>query len=548
MFCVCLPLIFGALACLPQPAGADVQYVDVAAEAGLDFRYINGATGQRYMPEPMGSGAAFFDYDGDGLLDLFIVNGAYLDPAVHRSQPSDVLYRNEGDGTFVDVTAAAGVGDSSYGMGAAAGDYDNDGDQDLYVTNFGPNVLYRNEGNGRFVDVTARAGVGDPGWGTNAAFADYDLDGDLDLYVANYAAFRLEDNRPCYTNGVPVYCDPCVYPGQSGVLYRNDGQGVFADVTRTAGLYSDAGRQLGAVFADYDRDGDPDLFVANDLQPNFLFQNRGDGTFAEVGMVAGVAYNEEGVASSAMGADWGDYDNDGWPDIIVATFQWRPNTLYHNEGNGFFADVTYAARLGAESIPFLGMTAAFLDYDNDGHQDLFVANGHLDENVKDYDPAASYAQQNQLFRNLGDGTFAEVSDSTGPGMLLQRVAHGAAFGDYDNDGDIDIFISDSDSPRCTLLRNDGGDDNHWLMVRARGTASNRDGIGARVTVTAGGSVQAKEVRSSYGYLSANDLRLHFGLGRQPRVERLEVRWPSGRLQVLEDLPANQLLTLVEDAP
>jgi hypothetical protein len=533
---------------IQDTTAAPVRYVEVTEAAGVDFRYENGARGAKYMPEPMGSGAAFFDYDGDGYLDLFIVNGAFLTPAPGEKQPSDALYRNNRDGTFAEVTRTVGVADTSYGMGCAVGDYDGDGDADLYVTNYGPNVLYRNNNDGTFAEVTGEARVGDPGWGTNAAFADYDNDGDLDLYVANYLEFRPEDNKKCFQGGVPAYCPPTAYPGQSGVLYRNNGDGTFTDVTAPAGLFTDAGRQLGTVFGDYDNDGDQDIFVANDLRPNFLFTNNGDGTFTEAGVTAGVAYDEDGVAGSVMGADMADYDNDGRPDILVATFQWRPNRLYHNDGGGFFSDVTYAAQIGTGSVPYLAMSASFLDYDNDGYLDILVANGHLDENVRDYDPAASYAQKNQLFRNNGDGTFAEATDAAGPGFQVERVSHGAALADYDNDGDTDIFVSDSATPRCTLLRNDGGNRNRFLVVKTVGTRSNRDGIGARITVQAGDLVQVRAVRSGYGYLSANDPRAFFGLGQHPRVDRLEVRWPSGIVQVLENIQADQVLTITEESP
>ena len=527
-------------------AGADpVRYVEVTAEAGLTFCYVNGASGRKYMPEPMGSGAAFFDADGDGFLDLYIVNGAPLPGYEGEDRPQNALYRNRGDGSFVEITARAGVGDTGYGMGVATGDYDADGDQDLYLTNFGPNLLYRNRGDGSFADIAARAGVRDDGWGTNAAFVDYDLDGDLDLYVANYIDYDLEDNQECGPGAVRAYCAPTVYPGQSGVLYRNDGEDSFADVTEEAGLYTTAGRQLGAVFGDYDDDGDPDLFIASDKTPNFLFQNNGDGTFEERGLRADVAYSGDGRPESAMGADLGDYDNDGRLDIIVATFQWVSNTLYRNDGNGFFTDVTFAAHLGIESLPYLGMTAAFLDYDNDGYLDIFVANGHLDSNVQEYDRGATYPQKNQLFRNNGDGTFAEVTQSTGPGLLIERVSHGAAFGDYDNDGDTDIFVSDSGAPHCTLLRNDGGSRNGYLAIRTVGTRSNRDGIGARIRVVAGNLVQTREVRHSYGYMCANDPRVLFGLGGGGQVERVEIRWPSGMVQVFEEVEAGQLLTVRE---
>lgn len=525
-------------------SAGQVRFVDVTQEAGIDFVYVNGASGQKYMPEPMGSGAAFFDYDNDGDLDLYIVNGAPF-PGYHCSEiPRNALYRNNGDGTFTDVTDEAGVGDAHYGMGVAVGDYDNDGDLDLYVTNFGPNVLYRNNGDGTFTDVTKEAGVGDDGWGTNAAFVDYDLDGDLDLYVANYIEFDVRHNKVCLQGNVRAYCGPTAYPGQSGILYRNNGDGTFTDVTKEAGLCTTEGRQLGAVWGDYDNDGDPDMFVANDKTPNFLFRNNGDGTFTEVGLEAGVAYSEDGAAESGMGADFGDYDNDGWLDIVMATYQWLPNRLYRNEGGEFFTDVTFLAHIGAESLPYLGMTVAFLDYDNDGWLDIFAANGHLDENVKEYDPMASYAQRNQLFHNNGDGTFTEVTEMVGPGFKIENVSHGAAFGDYDNDGDVDIFVSNSHGP-CSLLRNDGGNGNHWLAIRTVGTKSNRDGIGAKIKLTSGDLVQVREVRSSYGYLGSSDLRVYFGLGRRKKVDRIEIRWPSGQVQVLEDVEVDQFLTVRE---
>jgi len=532
-----------------RDAGADpVQFLDVTAEAGLDFVYVNGGIGEKYMPESMGSGAAFFDYDGDGFLDLYIVNGAPLPGCQIEERPVNVLYRNEGDGTFADVTLETGVGDAGYGMGTAVGDYDDDGDRDLYVTNVGPNVLYRNEGDGTFTDVTLAAGVGDDGWGTNAAFVDYDNDGDLDLYAANYLVFNVEDHIECWQGKIRVYCAPTAYKGQSGVLYRNEGDGSFANVTKEAGLFSTDGRQLGAVFGDFDDDGDQDLFIANDKTPNFLFQNNGDGTFVETGLTVGVAYSEDGEPESVMGVDLGDYDNDGRLDIIVATYQWLANTLYHNDGDGFFTDVTFLAQVGAESLPYLGMTAAFLDYDNDGYLDIFVANGHLDENVEEFDPSTSFGQRNQLFRNNGDGTFTEVTGMAGPGLQAEKVSHGAAFGDYDNDGDIDIFVSDSDDQPSQLLRNDGGNANHFLVVETIGRRSNRDGIGARIRVVAGDLVQTKEVRSGYGYMSSSDLRVIFGLGKRTQVERLEVRWPSGIVQVLENLGVDQTFTIKEEWP
>ena len=515
-----LAIEIGLTALIATAAGASgPNFVEVTREAGIDFRYINGSSGSKYMVEAVGSGAAFFDADGDGWLDLYIVNGAAL-PGYEGPQGPNAHYRNQGDGTFADATVETGIGDTGFGMGAAVGDYDNDGDPDLYLANYGPNALYQNKGDGVFADLTATAAVGDTGWGTHATFVDFDTDGDLDLYVANYMEFAPSQNRECFVGTERIYCGPNTYPGQAGVLYRNDGHLPFTDATEAAGLKDNSGRQLAAVFGDCDNDGDPDLFIANDKRPNFLFLNNGDGTFTENGAIAGVAYNEEGLAESAMGADLGDYDNDGLLDIIVATFQWLPNTLYHNDGDGFFTDITFAASLGVESIPYLGMTAAFLDYDNDGYLDIFVANGHLDENVVGYDPSTSYAQRNQLFRNQGDGSFTQVSDTSGPGLLIERVSHGAVFGDYDNDGDVDIFVSDSASPHCTLLRNDGGADNHYLSVRAVGTASNRDGLGARIRAVSGDLVQTREIRRGYGYMGSNDVRLILGLGHRTQVDSL----------------------------
>ncbi len=522
------------------------QFVDVTEEAGIDFRYVNGASGSKFMAEAVGSGAAFFDADGDGMLDLYVVNGAAL-PGYGGPTGPNRHYRNVGRGTFVDDTDRAGTGDAQFGMGAAVGDYDNDGDSDLYLANYGPNVFYENDGSGTFSDVTIQTGADDDGWGTHPAFVDYDNDGDLDLYVANYMEFDTDHNTPCFAGEVPIYCGPNTYPGQAGVLYRNDGQRSFVDVTADAGLLDDSGRQLAAVFGDYDNDGDADLFVANDKRPNFLFVNQGDGTFVEEGAIAGVAYNEEGLAESAMGADWGDYDNDGLLDIIVSTFQWLPNTLYHNDGDGFFTDVTFAANLGIASVPYLGMTASFVDYDNDGFLDVFISNGHLDENVKDYDPATSYPQTNQLFHNDRNGRFIDVSATSGPGMRVARVSHGAVMGDYDDDGDIDLFVSDSDGP-STLLRNDGGNTNHYLKVRAVGRASNRDGIGARVRAVSGELVQFREIRTSYGYMGSNEIQLTLGLGDHTRVDTLSVYWPSGVVQTLIDVAADRVVVVEEAQP
>jgi len=527
-------------------SAAGPQFVDVTAAVGIDFIYIDGSVGEKYMPEAMGSGAAFVDIDGDGWLDLYIVNGAPLPGYDTTTTPLNTMYRNGTNGIFVETTAEAGVGDPGYGMGVATGDYDGDGDTDLYVTNVGANVLFANKGAGTFTDVTSQAGVGDNGWGTSAAFVDADRDGDLDLYVANYLRFTIQGHKQCMLGDVSVYCSPTTYTGQSGVMYSNDGMGRFEDVTQASGLYTTDGRQLAAVFGDYDSDGDQDLFVANDKVPNFLFRNSGDGTFLEDGLLAGIAYDEKGEPESAMGADLADYDNDGRLDAVVATYQWAANTLYHNDGEGLFSDATFAARLGVASIPFLGMSASFLDYDNDGFLDIFASNGHIDYNVEDFDPATTYPQRNQLFRNRRDATFEDVSDLTGPGLLAAKVSHGVAFGDYDNDGDTDIFVSDGGGEPSQLLRNDGGS-HHWLRVQVIGVDGNRDGIGTRLTLVAGDLQQMREVRSSFGYMSSSDPRVLFGLGTRTHVDRLHVRWPDGRTQQLENITADQSIT-IQQAP
>lgn len=515
---------------------AEVQFADATAAAGIGFCHQNGARGEKHVPETMGSGLAFFDYDGDGWLDLYFVNTA--GPAA--------LYHNQGDGRFAETAQSAGVANSGYGMGCAAADYDNDGLLDLYVTCYGPNLLYRNNGDHTFADLTAHAGVGDPGMGMGAVFGDYDLDGDLDLYVANYITYRPEQNPHCArVKGIRIYCGPDAYPPQADVFYRNGGDGTFSDITAMVGLLPGAAKELGAVFTDYDLDGDPDLLVAGDRTPNLLYRNDG-GRFSEVGALAGVAYSDEGEALAGMGIAVGDYDHDQLLDLFVTNFQWEPNSLYRNLGNGLFADLTFAAGLGVPSLPRMGWGTAFFDYDNDGDCDLFVANGHLDANFELFDDV-SYAQQNQLFRNDGNGRFAEVTDVAGPGLQLEQVSRGSAVGDYDNDGDLDVAISNN-GQSGVLLRNEGGNQNHWLALRLVGAGpslSNRSGVGACVRVEAGDLVQVDEVRSGSSYLSQEDLRLFFGLGPREQADRVEIRWPSGILQRLTGVEAGQFLTVHE---
>lgn len=510
-------------------------FVDVTKEAGIGFVHFHGGTGERYMLETLGSGGGFFDYDNDGDIDIYLVQSGPLPGLSADRSLGNQLYRNNGDGTFTDVTLEAGVGDRSYGMGCAFGDYDNDGWVDIFVTNFGPNRLYHNEGNGRFTDRTAAANLGDPRWGTGASFADYDGDGDLDLYLVNYVELTMENKIRCGPADISQYCGPQAYQGTPDVLYRNEGDGVFRDVTAEAGVTQQKAYQigtgLGVLWTDYDGDGDPDLYVANDAAANFLYRNQGNGTFEDVSIISGSAYNEEGVPEAGMGLDAGDYDNDGDFDLFLTHLSFETNTLYRNTGQGTFEDQTYGAKLGNPSVLYLGFGTNFFDYDSDGHLDIFVANGHILDNVHLTMPAVSYAEEDQLFHNLGNGDFEDRTALSGAYFHTARVGRGAAFGDYDGDGDVDILVTNSNQP-ATLLRNEIGNRNHWVALDLRGAKGNRDAIGARVRVKAGDLIQIEEVRSGTSFLSQNDLRLFFGLGDRERVDEVEIRWPNGFVQIL----------------
>jgi len=534
---------FAILCCGMVHAGP--RFSDATLEAGIDFAHVNGANGQKFVIETVGPGGGFFDYDGDGRLDIYLVNGAAVPGTEYEIAPQNALYKNNGDGTFIDATAVAGVGDTGYGMGCAVGDIDNDGDLDLYLTNFGANTLYKNNGDGTFVDATAQAGVGDERWGSSSAFADVDRDGFVDLYVGNYHDFSYANHRLCAEggSGLQLYCGPEAFDGVSDVLYRNRGDGTFADMTAAAGLDSDQGKELGVVFGDVDLDGDPDLYLANDKTLNFLYLNDGTGHFTEDGLLAGTAYNEDGDVEAGMGVDMGDYDNDGYPDLFVTNFQWETNTLYKNLGDGSFVDETLLAGLGKGSIPYLAWGTRFFDVDNDGDRDLFIANGHLESDVEFYEDT-TFPQRNQLFLNIGDGRYEEYVAVAGA-LALKRVSRGAAFGDYDDDGDIDVLVANITS-RPTLMRNDG-DAGHWLRLRLEGVESNRAGIGARVAVHSGGLVQTDEVRSGASFLSQSDLQLHFGLGAAEVVERVVVHWPSGLVEEYAELVVDRELVLVEGA-
>jgi hypothetical protein len=528
-------VVLGGLLLCCALGSAEAEFVEVTAVAGIDFQHRNGATQEKHAPEAMGSGLAFFDYDGDGWLDLYFVNSA----------GPGALYRNRGEGSFLDVTEAAGVGYSGFGMGCASADYDNDGDLDLYITSYGPNILYRNNGDGDFTDVAEPAGVGDPGLGVGPAFADYDQDGWVDLYVANYAVYPPDPFIRCYRKGVPIYCGPKSFEPQPDVFYHNKGDGTFVDIAAAVGLLPHESIEFGGVFGDYDNDGDPDLYCPADGLPNLLYRNDG-GRFAEVGILAGVAYNDEGKPLSGMGCAVGDYDNDGLTDIYVTNYQWETDSFYRNLGGLLFVDQTYESGVGMPSITYLAWGTIFVDYDRDGHRDLFITTGHHDDNVEEFD-AVKYAMQNRLFANDGHGYYRDVSDGAGPGLALVQVSRGAVAGDYDNDGDLDLAVLNSNQP-AALLRNDRNDENHWLSLNLAGAGppcSNRAGIGARVEVIAGDLIQVGEVRSGDSYISQSDLRLFFGLGGREQVERVVIRWPGGTVQELSAVAVDQVLTVRE---
>lgn len=509
-------------------------YRDLSVERGFTRPNRFGSEAKKLITETTGSGAAWFDYDGDGRIDLYVVNGQTLEEAAgHGGQPNQ-LFRNLGEGGFVDVTETAGVGDRGWGGGAAAADYDDDGDVDLLVTNFGANVLYRNNGDGTFSDVTERAGVSDPRWSTSAAFGDIDGDGFLDLYVCNYIAFDPEilgklDPKFCLWRGVSVMCGPNGLPGEVDALYRNRGDGSFEDVTRSSGVWDAEGKGLGVTFLDFDDDGDRDIYVANDSTPDYLFQNDGTGRFEDVALVAGVAMSMYGKPQAGMGADAGDYDEDGRPDLVVTNFQGDYNALRRNEGLGIFTDVSDAVGLTAPSFERLGWGARFTDVDLDGYLDLFVTNGHVYPEVDAAGIGESYRQKNQVFLNVPDPSgrrFQEVSSEVGPGLDVLYSSRGLAFGDVDGDMDLDVFINNMSAPP-TLLVDEASHRNRRIRIELVGTRANRDGLGLNVTLEAGGRALHRDSGTIWSYLSTNDRRLLVGIGVADEAQRVTLAWPSG---------------------
>ena len=543
-----------------QSSNSPVIFKDVTEAAGIGFVHSKGKRSS-LLPEDVGSGAGFADYDNDGHIDLYVVNNpGPLDVEITEASPGNVLYRNNGDSTFTDITKKAGVGDRGYGMGCIFGDYDNDGYLDLYVTNYGPNVLYRNNGDGTFTDVTEKAGVGETQWGTGAAFGDYDNDGDLDLYVPNYIDHDLEKLAEAqkvsqqYGQSVPRILNPHSFEPQDNVLYRNNGDGTFTDVTAELGVESRGGRSLQAIFTDFDLDGDLELYVANDLSPNFLYRNNGDGTFTDVSDASWAA-----DFRGSMGLATGDYDGDGDLDLFMSHWIEQENALYSNmwkeegtiAGNSSKAegvqpihlvDDSYGASLGEESLKYVGWGTDLFDYDNDGDLDIFVANGHTFQYLDNYD--LLIPQKDQFFRYDGDGVFTDVSAATGVAALPYRVGRGVAFGDYDNDGDVDIFIVNNHGP-AVLLRNEGGNRNNWLHIKLIGTKGNRDAVGARIRLKAGDLIQLREINAGASYLSFNSLTAEFGLVKETTVDWIEVIWPGGETERFTGVGVNQRVVLRE---
>jgi enediyne biosynthesis protein E4 len=553
---------------LLAPAPPPALFTDVTAAAGLlRATNVSGSPDDKQtILEEMGGGAAFFDYDHDGWLDIFLVNGTSLAPAVRDRRPRSYLFHNNRDGTFTDVTEKAGLTHSGWGQGCCVGDYDNDGHDDLFVTYWGKSVLYRNNGDGTFTDVSEKAGVTGPPhrWGAGCCFLDYDRDGHLDLFVASYLAFdpatapRPGQATYCRYNDIPVPCGPLGFAGGTNALYRNRGDGTFEDVSEASGIARPRGSSsmvfvgsrwqptgsygMGAAAADFDNDGWPDIYVACDTAPSLLYRNNKDGTFREVGIPSGTAFDSEGAALAGMGVGVGDFDGDGWLDIVRTNFSEQVTTLYRNYGGGF-EEVSLRAGLGVNR-KHLGFGVDFFDFDNDGWADILVVNGHVYAQIAQRNLHLKYRQPKVLYRNLGNGRFADVSARAGAAIVAENLGRGCAFGDFDNDGDVDVIVNNLDGPP-TLLRNDAGGGGHSILVRCVGTKSNRSAIGARVRVTCGDRSQIREVMSGGSYYSQSDLRLHFGLGPAAAPVTVEVSWPSGLKEAFRDLPADHIVVIQE---
>ena len=525
-----------------QAAPPAVQLTDITAAAGIRFTHNSGRAGKKFLPETLGAGAAFLDADGDGWADIYLVNGKDWAPRGRRTLGA--LYRNTGKGTFTNITTGSGLDVEMFGMGAAVGDVDNDGRDDLYVTALEGDHLFHNDGNGKFRDVTKAWGITNAGFGTSAAFLDYDKDGKLDLFVANYVQWTQKGDLWCSLDGsTKSYCTPESYKGMASRLYHNVG-GRFEDASQRAGVADPSSKSLGVTVFDYDADGWPDIFVANDTQPNKLYRNNRNGTFSEMGMLAGVAYSEDGVARGAMGADTSDYDRSGRPHLLVGNFSNQMLGLYHNEGKGLFVDEAPKSTVGRASLLSLAFGVLFFDYDLDGYPDILAANGHIEEEIGRVQPKVQFRQPPLLFHNQGKRTFENASGAVGAAFTRPIVARGAATADIDHDGDLDVLLTTNHGP-AYLYRNDGGNRNRFIAIRTRGVRSNRDGIGAIVRVESAGGKQWSMVRSGSSYASQSDLTQVFGLGADATVTAVEVEWPSGAKDRVTGVPANQFVTIEE---
>jgi hypothetical protein len=536
---------------LPLAQVVAPHFEDVTAAAGIDFRHVNGASADHHLQEIMGSGGVFLDYDGDGWIDIFLVDGGSLADRTVNGRARHRLFHNRRNGTFEDVTARSGIVHTHYGMGACAADYDNDGAIDLFVSGAGGNTLYRNNslstGSGQgplFTDVTAKAGIAPGPFATSCAFADVDRDGFVDLFVTNYVDARPATNVVCGSaaSNARMYCHPLNFAPLASVLYHNNGDGTFTDISAKAGIGSHRGNGLGVVIGDYDDDGWPDIVVANDSMPNYLYRNEGRGLFKEAGLVSGIAVAADGNPRAGMGIDMADYDGDGRLDLFITNHELEAHTLFRNLGRGLFTDMTSQSGVGLETLPYVGFGTVFFDLDNDGDLDLAIANGHVVDNSGHYRPGSKTEQRKLLFRNEA-GRFTEVGRQSGPGFATEKIGRSLMAADIDNDGRVDLLFTNNGNA-VDLLRNTSAD-NNALLVRLVGTRSNRSAIGARVTLTAGSLKEVREVKAGSSYLGQSDLRQHFGLGRALHVDRLEIRWPSGQMEAVTNVPANQILTVTE---
>jgi enediyne biosynthesis protein E4 len=530
------------LATAPRAAGP--TFTDVTSQSGIRFTHVNGAFGRKYLPETLGSGVVVFDANGDGRQDVFLINSKRW-PGQSSGASLPALYRNDGGGRFTDVTRGSGLDVELYGMGGAAADFDNDGQSDLYVTALGGNRLFKGLGGGKFADITAKAGVGDSGFSTSALWFDYDKDGRLDLFVAHYVEWTEKTDLHCTLDGkTKSYCTPESYKGQSGTLFKNRGDGTFENATKRAGLFDPAAKGLGVAMVDYDGDGWMDLFVSNDTQPNRLYRNRRDGTFSDVAVAAGVAFSEAGVARAGMGVDAADYDGSGRPSFIIGNFSNEMMALYHNEGKGLFIDDAPRSAIGRATLLTLTFGCFFFDYDLDGRPDIFGVNGHVADDIEKVQSRVTYRQRSHLFHNLGQGRFEPVTGATEAALSAAVVGRGAAYGDFDNDGDLDVVVTANNGP-ARLLRNDASPSGNALRIRAIGAASNRDGIGAHVQLSLGGQKLWQIVKTGSSYLSQSELPVTFGLGNATSVDEVRITWPSGRVDVTGRQNANQAITVRE---